>query len=109
MVHAGLALATSVGAMTNSILLILGFKRKGKQITLLESPKRYGKIILAAFVSVGFSKLIYMFMSMSIWMPRAIYLGLITVVMYCVLLRALKIDRIDLVKGFLEGGKSGNV
>ena len=107
MAHAGLALATSIAAMANSILLIIGFKRKRKDINFLESPKKYEKIILAAFFSVGLSKLVYLFLGASIWMPRMIYLGIavsVAVGIYWFLLKTLKIEEIELVKGLLRRG-----
>jgi len=107
MAHEGLALATSIAAMTNSILLIIGFRRKGKDLNFLESPKKYGKIILAAFISVGLSKLVHVLLVMSIWMPRMLYLGIAVFVAVCVywlLLKALKIEEVDLVKGLFRKG-----
>ena len=105
MAHEGLALATSMAAMVNSILLITGFKRKGKDLNFLESPKKYGKIILAAFASVGVSKLLHILLVMNIWMPRMLYLGIavfVAVGLYWVLLKALKIEEIDLIKGVFK-------
>ena len=105
MAHAGLALATSIAAMTNSILLITGFKRKDKAVKFLESPKKYGKIILAAFASVGISKLVHILLITSIWMPRMLYLGIavfIAVTIYWVLLKVLKIDEINLIKSLFK-------
>lgn len=107
MAHEGLALATSVAAMVNSILLIMGFKRKGKDLNFLESPCKYGKIVIAAFISVGLSKLVHVLLITSIWMPRMLYLGLavfVAVVVYWLLLKALKIEEIDLVKGLFKRG-----
>lgn len=107
MAHEGLALATSMAAMVNSILLITGFKRKGKDLNFLESPKKYGKIIFAAFASVGISKVLHILLVMNIWMPRMLYLGIavfVAVGLYWVLLKALKIEEIDLIKGVFKRG-----
>ena len=107
MAHQGLALATSIAAMVNSVLLIIGFKKKGKDLDFLESPKKYWKIILAAFVSVGISKGVHVLLVMSVCMPRMLYLGIavfIAVFVYWLLLKALKIEEIDLVKGLFKRG-----
>jgi putative peptidoglycan lipid II flippase len=107
MAHEGLALATSMAAMVNSILLVIGFRRKGKELNFLESPKKYGKIVLSAFVSVGLSKLVHVILVMNVWMPRMLYLGIavfVAVCAYWLLLKAFKIEEIDLVKGLFKRG-----
>jgi putative peptidoglycan lipid II flippase len=107
MAHGGLALATSMAALTNSVLLITGFRRKKMEIRLIDSKSKYGKIILAAFGSVALSKGIHLLLMNAIWMPRMVYLGLAVVAaagIYWLLLKWMGVEEIQMVKGLFQRG-----
>ena len=107
MAHGGLALATSIAAMVNSVLLVTGFRRKGLEVPLVADKGKYVKIIGASFVSVGLSKGLFELLIASIWMPRMMYLGvsvLAAVGIYWALLKLLRVEEINLIKRLFQRG-----
>lgn len=107
MAHGGLALATSIAAMVNSVLLVTGFRRKGLEVPLVADKGKYVKIIGASFVSVGLSKGLFELLIASIWMPRMLYLGasvLAAVGIYWALLKLLRVEEINLIKRLFQRG-----
>ncbi len=105
MAHGGLALATSIAALTNSILLVTGFRRKNLSVHLVKPLGKYGKIVLSSFVAVGASKGVHYLLLQGIWMPRMLYLGIsvmVAVGVYWLLLKLLRVEEIDLVKGLFQ-------
>ena len=107
MAHGGLALATSIAALVNCVLLLSGFRKKIPEGKLITSYSKFGKIGVSSFVAVGFSKGVYELLVRSLWMPRMIYLGvavLLAVGAYWVLLRVFKVEEIDLIKNLFKKG-----
>lgn len=104
MAHNGLALATSIGAACNTILLIIGLKKKYPNIKLLESQTKILKIILAAVISVSCSYMVYAFIMSflaQIVFIRMVQLGIavgIAILIYFILLRLLRIPELELLK-----------
>ena len=107
MAHGGLALATSIAALVNCVLLLYGFRKKVPEGKLITSYSKYGKIGISAVVSVGLSKGFYELLVRSLWMPRMVYLGvavLLAVGAYWVFLRVFKVEEIDLIKNLFKKG-----
>lgn len=107
MAHGGLALATSIAAMVNSVLLVTGFRQKGLEVPLVADKGKYVKIIGASFVSVGLSKGLFELLIASIWMPRMMYLGvsvLVAVGIYWALLKLFRVEEINLIKRLFQRG-----
>lgn len=101
MAHGGLALATSIAALVNTVLLVSNFRKKGLAGPVFKDKNKYGKIILSSFAAVGLSKAFHRGLIALIWMPRMIYLGLAVLfaaVIYWALLRFFKVKELDLIK-----------
>lgn len=95
----GLALATSIAAIVNAVLLYIGL-RKFHEVEVISSWGKVGKIALASCTSVGVSYLCYRGLVAAIWMPRMVYLGLavcVAVTIYFVLLKAFKVDELKIL------------
>lgn len=107
MAHGGLALATSIAALVNCVLLLSGFRKKIPEGKLITSYSKYGKIGVSAVVSASLSKGFYELLVRSLWMPRMIYLSvavLLAVGAYWVFLRVFKVEEIDLIKNLFKKG-----
>ena len=74
MAHAGLALATSIAAVVNAVLLWIAFRRKHGDIRLLESGRKLGLIVLFSGISVAVSYGLWLLLRGS--MPALLSLGL---------------------------------
>lgn len=104
MQHSGLALATSIAGMCNSILLFMGLRVKYPEIEIIKSKTKLVKVIMAAFTSVGMSYLAYTFIVIPleyIIVSRTMQLAItvmVAVMIYLGLLLLLKIDEIKLLK-----------
>ncbi|MEG1930925.1 MAG: murein biosynthesis integral membrane protein MurJ [Anaerovorax sp.] len=107
MAHNGLALATSIAYMANTVMLFIGMRKKYPHIAVLRSKRKLLKIAFASVVAVGTSYLVYIFVIMPmahIVYMRMVQLGLAVAVagiVYIVLLVLLKVDEIKLVKGIV--------
>ncbi|MGI6751860.1 MAG: murein biosynthesis integral membrane protein MurJ [Anaerovoracaceae bacterium] len=60
MAHMGLALATSIAALINTLLLYAGFRRRYPEILLIKSAKQLSFILFASAVAVGASWPVYL-------------------------------------------------
>lgn len=101
MKHNGLALATAIANLSNTMALIIMLRQKYGEISLLESPKKVIKVVTASVISVGASVLIYDALTVSVWMPRLVYLGisvLAAVAIYLGFLKAFKIEELEFVR-----------
>ena len=103
--HSGLAFATSVAAVANSAMFLLGIKKKHNDIRVIESVKKLALIVLMAVIAVGVSVAVYAFLATTIWMPRLVYLGLsvcAAMAMYLVLLKVCKIEELNFLKALVK-------
>ncbi|MHC1724288.1 MAG: murein biosynthesis integral membrane protein MurJ [Aminipila sp.] len=104
MAHNGLALGTTISAVINFILLILGLKRKYTEICIVPSKEKLFKIIIAGTLAVMGSYISYScivnYMAQMI-VARIIQLGLAVLIagcLYLILLAAFKIEEVKLIK-----------
>ncbi|HZK72342.1 MAG TPA: murein biosynthesis integral membrane protein MurJ [Clostridia bacterium] len=100
MAQDGLALATSIAASVNTLLLYYWIKYKYPQIRIMKSKRKMAKIVSSAAIAVGFAYLTNWLLTSNIWMPRMMYIGssvIVAVLMYYVLLRIFKIDETKLI------------
>ncbi len=74
MAHRGLALATSIAALVNTILLYTWMKKMYPKVRVMGSKNKLLKIIVAAAVSVLTAYFINYALTSTIWMPRMGYL-----------------------------------
>lgn len=108
MAHNGLALATSIGAACNTLLLIIGLRKKYPDRKLLESKAKIVKIVLAAVIAVGCSYVVYIFIVsflVHIIFMRMVQLGiavLVAGVVYLLLLKLFRIEEVMLLKQLVK-------
>jgi putative peptidoglycan lipid II flippase len=101
---AGLALATSIAALCNTILLLAGIKWKHPGINVLKSKTKLVKITMAAIIAVGASAIIYQFIVMPlsyIIVARIAQLSIAVIVagmVYFLLLYVMKIDELKMIR-----------
>lgn len=93
--HRGLALATSIAAIANTIMLLSWIQKAYPHIRINRSKRKLLKIVVAAFLSVFIAYLVNILLVSNVWMPRILYL-LIDVsfagVVYILLLKIFKIE-----------------
>lgn len=100
MAHRGLALASSVAAAVNTLMLLAMIKRKYPQLKLFPGWKKTLRICVAAVIAVLVAMLVYQLAAM-VWMPRICYLALAVlaaVLAYLVLLKALHVEEVNILK-----------
>lgn len=100
MAQDGLALATSVAALVNTLLLYYWIKYKYPQIRMMKSKRKMAKIVSSAAIAVGLAYLTNWTLVSNVWMPRMMYIGssvIIAVIVYYLLLRLFKIDETKLI------------
>ena len=106
MAHRGLALATSIAAIVNMLLLVFFIKRRHPVVKTFESKNKLGKIIISATVAVGMSWLVYQGMHLLMGAgPRTLFLGvavLTAAFVYLALLKLFKIEELELLKGIVK-------
>lgn len=103
--YRGLALATSLAAVVNTLLLWGNFHRKYPQITLVRSTSKIVRIVAASAIAVAASLPVYMLTS---GLPMILELGLTILaagLIYVVALKLLHIDEIELLFGMLKRKK----
>ena len=106
--HGGLALATSIAAICNALLLYYGMKKKHPKVVIVRKVKDVIKVIVAAVVAVGSSLLVYYFVIMPmahIIFMRVVQLGLavaVASVVYLVMLKVFRIDELKLLKQLIK-------
>lgn len=102
MEHNGLALATSIGAMCNTVLLYLGIKFKYPEISILKTRRKLGKIAFSAIIALICSALFYRLVVIpNIHIIRIVGLFLtiaVAIAVYYVLLNYFKISELRLLK-----------
>lgn len=107
MAHGGLALATSIAAAVNAVMLYYMMKRKYPQITLIRSTKKMWLIGLISVASVAASYGAYRLIGDNLWMPRIILLGIAVAaagVVYLVLLYLARIEEVQMIRDLFHRG-----
>jgi putative peptidoglycan lipid II flippase len=105
---AGLALATSIAALCNTILLLSGIRWKYPGINVLKSKAKLGKIAFAAIVAVAASSVVYQFVIMPlsyIIVARIAQLTIAVIVagmVYFLLLYLMKIEEMKLIRQIIK-------
>lgn len=105
MQHNGLALATSIATIVNTIMLYIGLRKKYRTIQVMESWSKTSKIMIMSIISVGTSYLAFRFICSAIFMPRAIYLCiavLVAIIVYLGLLWVCKIEELAVIKALIR-------
>lgn len=103
MAHNGLALATSIAALCNTVFLFCGLKYKYPEIKIVESKVKLVKIVTAAVISVGATYLVYAYTILPvshIIIMRTVQLGLAVAAaaaIYLLILKAFKISELELM------------
>lgn len=111
MAHRGLALATSIAAIVNTILLAHLLKRWHPGIKTLESRTKLGKILLSALGAVGISWFVYLGMEeILVNGPRTLFLFiavLVALIVYLGLLRLFEISELQLLRQIIHRKQAG--
>ncbi|WP_245570875.1 murein biosynthesis integral membrane protein MurJ [Anaerovorax odorimutans] len=108
MQHNGLALATSIAYMANTIMLFIGMKRSYPYIEILKSKKKLLKIILSAVIAVGLSYMVYNIIIgtiANIIYIRTVQLGISILtagIVYLIMLKIFKVDEIGIIKQIVK-------
>lgn len=115
MQHNGLALATSVSAMCNMVLLCIGIKKKYFFIEMIESKNKVIKILIASVCSIGASYIIYILILEKLnefFFMRMAQLGIAVIVagiIYLCMLQFFKIEELKLIKQIFIRRKSDGI
>lgn len=108
MAHSGLALATSIAALCNTIMLYLSLRRKHPNIHIFKSRSKLLKIAIAAFISVGVSYIVYLFVIMPLShiivarLAQLLFAVAVAGLVYLGLLIALKVDEVKLISQIIR-------
>lgn len=105
MYHGGLALATSIAQIVNTVLLYYVFKHKYPNIQLLRSKRKIVWITLYSGFSVGLSYVFFIFVGNNIWMPRMVLVGLailMAILIYIGLIYKAKFEELNLIKDLFK-------
>ena len=106
--HGGLAFATSIAAICNTMLLYYGMKKKHSKVVIVRKVKDVIKVIVAAVVAVGSSLLVYYLVIMpmvNIIFMRVVQLGIavaVAGVVYLVMLKVFRIEELKLLKQLIR-------
>lgn len=104
MAHRGLALATSIAALINTVLLYIMLRRKYKQIKVFDSKEKLAKIVFSAILAIGVSYAVYKLIIIPLgFLSNSHILQLLPVVLiaalgYYGLLIIFRIEEISLLK-----------
>lgn len=105
MAHGGLALATSIASICNAGFLYYGLRMKHQKILIVESKTKIWKILYSAVISISASFALNVLISNTVWMPRAVLMGvtvLAAVLIYLVLLRVFKVEELRFLSRFFK-------
>lgn len=93
----GVALATSLAALVNAVLLIVVFKRKHSEIKLIESKTKIVALCVASIVAIAGSYGVYVFLNIRAIPSNASLLCamFIAVIIYMIALKIFKVDELD--------------
>lgn len=106
MAQRGLALATSVAAIVNTILLAHLLRRRHPGVRTVESQTKLGLIVFSAFAAVGASWFVWYGVSILFSPgPRTLFLGVAVAaagVVYLGLLKVFRVKELELLLGLLK-------
>lgn len=105
MAHKGLALATSIAAMLNTLLLYWGIRKKYPHIRMHGGRRKMTRIGAASLLSVGLSYGVYAPLRNLLAMPNMVSLGLAVmaaVLLYLLLLKAFRIEELSMLRDLLR-------
>jgi putative peptidoglycan lipid II flippase len=106
MAHRGLALATSVAAIANTLLLFYLLGKKYPQVKAIESTGKLRRIVLSALLAVGLSWVAYTGLSyIAADLPAILSLGiaiLVACLAYLAFLQTFKIEELSMLKELLK-------
>ncbi len=105
MAHRGLALATSIAAIVNSLLLYVALRRKYPEVRVIRSMKKMCKIIVSGVAAVGISYLVFLPLSGEGSLRTILALGAAVAaagISYLLLLKLCKIEELDLLRGLIK-------
>ena len=101
MAHGGLALATSIASICNAGFLYYGLRMKHQKILIVESKTKIRKILFSAVISISASFALNVLISNTIWMPRAVLMGvtvILAAILYLVMLKSFKIEELKYIR-----------
>ena len=101
MAHKGLALATSIAAMANSLLLYLWMNKKYPNVKVIGSGIKILKIILASLLAVLVAWFANDILIKLVWMPRMVYLFIAVSCatgMYLIMLKLFNVEDIKMIR-----------
>lgn len=100
----GLALATSIAAFCNVILLYFGIKRKYRSVIIIRSKVYLVCITFSAIVSVGLSYIAFLLMNhlMTHLLVRLMIAVLIACIIYLLMLKLFKIRELEFLKQLIK-------
>lgn len=105
MAHRGLALATSLAALLNAMLLYFGMRKKYPHIKMHGGRSKMIKIAISALASVGLSYGVYWPLRKFLFAPNIVSLGFAVIaagLLYLLLLKVFKIEEISMLKDLLQ-------
>ncbi len=107
MAHSGLALATSVAAVVNAVLLWIAFRRKHGDIQLLESVSKLVKIVAFSAVSVAAAYGLWLLVRGVLPALIALVLAILAAVgVYLIVLKLAGFEEIALIKQLIRPSAS---
>lgn len=101
MAHKGLALATSIAAMANSLLLYLWMNKKYPKVKVIGSGIKILKIIFASLLAVLVAWFANDILTNLVWMPRMVYLFIAVscaTAMYLIMLKLFNVEDIKMIR-----------
>ena len=102
MAHGGLALATSIAQIVNTVLLYFTFRRRYPQISLLRSSRKAVWVCLFSVLACGVSYLLWLILPLTQF-PRLCISAFAAVVIYLVCLKLAKFEELDLIRQLVKG------
>jgi putative peptidoglycan lipid II flippase len=107
MAHSGLALATSVAAVVNAVLLWIAFRRKHSDIQLMESVSKLVKIVAFSAVSVAAAYGLWLLVRGVLPALIALVLAILAAVgVYLIVLKLAGFEEIALIKQLIRPSAS---
>ncbi|WP_446787699.1 murein biosynthesis integral membrane protein MurJ [Macellibacteroides fermentans] len=105
MAHRGLAFATAIASIFNSLFLYVWVRSKYPEVKIIGSFKKILKIFGASFISVSIAFYVNKVLSLTIWMPRFFYLSIaviIAAVIYIFILKLLRVEEVKMLKTLFQ-------
>ncbi len=104
----GLALATSIAAAVNAVLLIVVLKKRHREVKLVASKTKIAAIAISSVISMLISYAVYLFLMKNIGLQEILSMIFsigIAIISYMIFLKIFKVDELEyLVKSLLRRG-----